>query len=394
MTRLTKFYLFGVTGMLALLLTGCDLAQLNPIGKDIAPVASPAAAAVQAAQNDSTIVRVQPATQQLNVGDMGNLQIWIDNVSNLFGAEISVQFDPRFIQIQDTDPATDGVQIQPGNFPAPNLTPVKLANNTTGVITYVVTQTAPTPPAAGSGAAATITFQAIGQGVSNLTFITAKLSDPNGQQIPVTVQSGQVTVTPSGQPTATITATLTLTSTPNQPTPTLIPVVVTATLTPTVTPVVATATPTPIPLPPSPTITPIPQMNIPSGATVGFCYRVQAGETLPSIAQKFGVTPGFINLVNDLNPPGYVFLHQALFIPQQSYGKGPNVYIVQSGDTLTRIADDCHLPLSFLAFVNHLSEEAVLPPGHVLAIPLPPFAPPSRYAYPGSMSPPLLPPQR
>jgi LysM repeat protein len=127
-------------------------------------------------------------------------------------------------------------------------------------------------------------------------------------------------------------------------------------------------------------------MYIPPGATVGFCYRVEACETLACVSQKFGVDAHYLDLVNDLSPPGYVFMNQALFIPTQ-YGHGPNVYVVEPGDTIYSIADACHLPPDFLAWVNCLPENANLEPGHVLEIPIPPFPPPSRYAYPGSIAP-------
>ena len=383
MARLMQWLLVG---MLAGLLTGCDILRpINTLGDistpgDISEFSPPAA--VAAVQNTNVVIRIQPATQQLNVDDFGNFQIWIDNVTDLFGAEISLQFDPRIIQVQDADPDKEGVQIQPGNFLSPDFVQAKQADNATGVILYTVVQTAPTAPASGNGVLATITFRAIAQGTSALNFITVKLSDPNGQPIQAAPQPGQVVVgSGQGEPTASFTPTST--PIPGQPTPTFTPLPPTNTPAPTVTPIIPTPT-----LPPAPSSTPSPLATaVPAGATVGFCYRVEAGETLTSIAQKFGTNAGYLNLVNDLNPPGYVFLHQALFIPTQA-GQGPNFYIIKAGDTLASIANQCHLPVSFLAFANKLNEDAVIQPGHVLEIPLPPFAPPSRYPYPPLVFPP------
>ncbi|MBN1221292.1 MAG: LysM peptidoglycan-binding domain-containing protein [Anaerolineae bacterium] len=371
------------------LLTGCE-ASREEVPGDIDQVVSPA----QAFQTPDTVVRVQPLTQGLNVGDFGNVQIVIDNVTNLAGLELGLQFDPNIIQIQDTDPAKEGAQIQPGDFLSPDFVQTNLADNTTGNILYIVTQVSPTPPASGSGVLATLTFQAMVQGTSNLTLATVKLADDSAQPISATLQSGQVIVGDgTGEPTPTFT--------PTSTTPTSTPIPGTDTPTPTATLIVATVTPipTPTPIPPLPTATSIPpETTIPPGATVGFCYRVEPGETLASISHKFGVNPRYLNLVNDLYPPGYVYTHQALFIPQQ-VGHGPNVYIVEEGDNLILIADQCHLPVSHLAFVNCLPEDAVLQPGHVLLIPIPPFPPPSRYPYnpypqpgPPSVSPPVLPP--
>jgi LysM repeat protein len=326
---------------------------------------------------------LQPIAQELNVGDLGNIQIMIDNVTNLYGVDIRLQFDSTIIQIQDADPTKEGVQIQQGTFPFPDFVGDNSVDNSTGDIKYIVLQTEPTPPANGNGLIATITFQTIALGQTNVTLSSVSLSDPDGQVISATIQSGQVTVA--------------------QLTPTFTPIPGELTATPTVTPTLGPDTPTPIlptatptmtstPSPPLPTNTPVPPItNIPPGATVGFCYRVQACETLACIGQKFGVDPHYLNLVNDLHPPGHVFTHQALFIPKQ-YGRGPNVYIVQEGDTLALIADQCHLPVSFMAFVNCLDENVTLQPGHVLVIPIPPFPPPSRYPYPPPGPPSVHPP--
>lgn len=392
-------YLFSVIGVLALLLVGCDLPRSAGAAGDIDAFVPPAEIAAQAsppavaAQPDNTVVRLQPATQQLKVGEMGNVQILIENVTNLMGLEIELQFGPNIIQIQDTDPNKEGIQIQSGDFLSPDFVKSNVADNTTGIISYVLVQVPPTPPVSGSGVLATITFQAVAQGSSNLTLSIVKLADSEARPISATIQSGQVTVNgDTSQPTPTFTATLT--PIPGQPT--LTP---TLTITPTIetpTPIPPTATPTMSPTPtPSttPTSTSIPPIvDIPTGATVGFCYRVEEGDTLYSLAQKFGVNAHHISLVNDLHPPGYIFTHQALFIPKQ-YGYGPKVYVVEANDTtLASIAEQCHLPVSLLASINDLAENAILQPGHVVEIPLPPFPPPSRFPHPPPNVPSVYPP--
>jgi hypothetical protein len=101
--------------------------------------------------------------------------------------------------------------------------------------------------------------------------------------------------------------------------------------------------------------------------------------------------PGFISLVNDLNPPGYIYPQQVLFIPR-GYGSGPNVYVVQSGDTLAGIAEQCALKVDLLAYVNGLAENANLEGITTLIVPRPLFAPPSRYPYPQVGPPSVWPP--
>jgi LysM repeat protein len=369
----------------------------------------------------NTIIRFQPVTQQLNVGDTSNVEIWVDNAVDLVAVDVQVGFDPNVLQVQDFDPGQEGNQIQLGNFVSPDFIIRNQADNSAGQISISFAQLAPTPPASGGGWLATIPFEATGQGTSQWTFSLAELATGNGQFLAVTSQPGQVIVAvPNGSPTPVITPSPTFTLVPGQPTPTptSTPIPGVDTPTPTLTPLPPPPSPTPTftPLPP-PTSTPVPLADVPviklpPNPTFGFCYRVQGGDTLHSLGQQFGIDPGFINLANDLYPPGHIFIHQGLFIPQ-THGSGPNVYRVQLGDTLAQIAENCHLPVDFLAQVNRLEvdEPLVLQAGEtvrledgstitledpmirieVLLIPIPPFPPPSRYHYPGSVFPPVAP---
>ena len=417
MNRWNLPYALVVVGLLAAWLTGCTLnrpANQAEAGEIAAPAFQPPTSAAAVAQVDA-VVRVQPSALQLNVGDITVIEIRIDNVTDLYAVDIQMSFDPAILQVLDADPAQDGVQIEPGDFLAADFVVDNEVDNVTGDIFYAVTQLGSTPPVSGSGVLARVSIQAIAPGTSIQDFTLTQLvtiTNGNPVEIPVISQPGQVIVPGSGQPTSTFTPTPTLA--PGQPTPTFTPTPTIIVITPTPLP---TFSPTPTPTP-TPTSTPVPladvpEICIPPDATYGFCYRVQPDETLASIGNKFGVDPRFINLANDLNPPGYVFQNQALFIPQ-TYGHGPNAYYVRLGDTMASIADVCHITVEYLAQVNGIStserltlnkgETVRLEDGSVitlpddrvripaLLIPVPPFAPPSRYPYPGSVSPPVSPP--
>ncbi len=364
----------------------CTIPRVNGQAGDIGAVDEFVPPAEPAAVQTNTTISLQPATQQLELDRTTTVEIRIDNISNLFGVEIQLQFDPAILRVEDVDPGREGTQIQPGNFPAPEFVQNNSVDNNAGAIFYTVVQLAPTPPASGNGTVAIVTFRALAQGSSQITFAQLKLSNQDGQPLPAVAQTGQITVgQPGDQPTPTFTPTLL----PGQPT-----AMPTATLIPTQIPEPTSPPPTftPIPPPPPPTLTPAPptpppptplppMANVPPGSTIGFCYRVELGENIHIIAQKFATSPEAINLANDLYPPYHVLAHQALFIPEQM-GRGPNVYIFRSGDTLNSIAERCKLPVSMILKANYLEPGAVLQPGHALIIPIPPFPPPSRFQYP------------
>jgi LysM repeat protein len=367
-----------------------DIDQFSPPTAAVSAASPPAEAAVAQAE---AVIRFEPAAAQVATGTPQVIELRIENVTNLAGADVQVQFNPAVLQVQDADPEREGIQIEPGSFPAPDFVATNAVSNTVGLLQYAVVQIPPTQPVSGSGLVARITFQTIAEGTSDLIFTRADLASGEAQPIAVTRQSGQIVVSGPGP---IFTPTSTNTPVPGQPTPTStntpVPGQPTATFTPIPPPPTATPfIPTPIPTF-TPTPTPVtPQVFIPPGATQGFCYRVQPGDTLKGLAYTYGTDPGFISLANDLHPPGHIYPQQVLFMPT-AYGNGPNVYVVKPGDTLAGIAEQCQMKVDLLAYVNGLAENANLEGIGVLIIPRPPFAPPSRYPYPQVGPPSVWPP--
>ena len=391
-------------------LAGCELPRAGTegdIAQSVPEIATSTGAGDQfappdAAQAENAIVRLQPATQQVRLDDLVPVEIRISNVANLVGADVEVRFNPAILRVQDADPNQEGIQIEAGDFLQADFVVANEVDNNSGDIRYIVTQVGNIPPAQGEGRLASMIFEAINDGVSDLTFRVAKLASNTGDPIPATTETSQITVGEEGAGEPTIEPTEGPTVEPTagptiEPTagPTIEP-------TPTVEPTpLPTATPTTTPIiiaPPAPTATTPPLAKIPPGATIGFCYRVRPGEeNIYFLAKKFGATPYGINLANDLHPPNYIFTHQILFMPEE-LGHGPNVYRIRAGDTLTSIAAECHLKVSMIVRRNYLDPEidpdAPLPEDEALKIPIPYFPPPSRFEYPKGPIPvvPLPPP--
>jgi hypothetical protein len=164
--------------LIALLLAGCGGGASQDI--QVSPDN------VQASLNeDGTGLRLVPASGELSVDGVGDVEIRLDNANSLYGLQFYVQFDPAMLQVQDADPEQDGIQIAPGTLPAPDFAVRNVVDNSRGIIDYAVIQLHPREPAQGSGVVATIRFQGVGTGASPLTFLQAKLADPDGQELPV-----------------------------------------------------------------------------------------------------------------------------------------------------------------------------------------------------------------
>jgi murein DD-endopeptidase MepM/ murein hydrolase activator NlpD len=106
------------------------------------------------------------------------------------------------------------------------------------------------------------------------------------------------------------------------------------------------------------------------GATA--VHVVRWGETLFSIARRYGTTVEAIVQANDIADPRWIQVGQRLTIP--SAGVPPasvQIHIVQPGETLTRIAWRYGTTISAIVEANQLADPSLILVGQRLAIPGP-----------------------
>ena len=66
-----------------------------------------------AAPGQEAVVRPDPLISAVPVGGQVVIDIYIQDVQNLYGADIRLSYDPTVLEVQDANPAVSGVQIQP-----------------------------------------------------------------------------------------------------------------------------------------------------------------------------------------------------------------------------------------------------------------------------------------
>ncbi len=102
-------------------------------------------------------------------------------------------------------------------------------------------------------------------------------------------------------------------------------------------------------------------------------YTVQKGDTLHSIAYRYGTTVSAIVAANNIYNPSFIYTGQRLVIPTgQLVGLPPiavTCYVVQKGDTLTSIALRHGTTVSAIALANNLANPSFIWPGQCLVIP-------------------------
>ena len=292
-----------------------------------------------------TMVTIDPASKTVAVGATTTVNIHIANVTDLYGAEAHLTFNPTLLEVVDADPNVDGVQIQAGTFLSPDFTAQNAVDQAIGKIDFAIAQTPDHDPVSGSGALATITFRGKAGGSSAISFVSVILSDQDGQSISTGTQDGSITVSgPSPTPTNT--------PTPGGPTP--------------------THTPTPTP---------------PPEGILGY-HTVRPGETLYCIARAYGVDPYAIARRNNILNPSLIYAGTVLAIPNVPYtlpagrvcprqfnGGTPTpptcrwYHTVVWGENLYRISLRYGVSMWTIAEANHITNLNYIRVGQVLCIP-------------------------
>lgn len=149
------------------------------------------------------IVRTDPPVAQVAVNGTVTVNLYIQDVVSMYGADVRFTFDPEIIQVVDAQPGTAGIQITPlSSFLKPDYVVRKKACNgadpadpecTGGLVWYASTQVNPSQPVTGSGPIASVTFRRIKEGDATLTWIYSKVVEKTGATIPSETQNGLVT---------------------------------------------------------------------------------------------------------------------------------------------------------------------------------------------------------
>jgi lysozyme len=113
-----------------------------------------------------------------------------------------------------------------------------------------------------------------------------------------------------------------------------------------------------------------------SGETAQDTYVVSQGDTLGTIAKRFGVSAVELQELNEIANPNQIFPGQVLRIPggesespESSTSEAQRTYVVQQGDTLFKIALRFGITLEALETANDITDPNKVYPGQVLKIP-------------------------
>jgi hypothetical protein len=110
----------------------------------------------------------------------------IENVTNLYGAEFRLKYDPAVLVVQDLNPEQNGVQIEIGTLLSADqgFVVANKVNEAEGQVVFAMTLLNPAPPANGTGPLARVTFKVLQRSPSTVSVDHAKLVAADLQTIP------------------------------------------------------------------------------------------------------------------------------------------------------------------------------------------------------------------
>jgi hypothetical protein len=149
----------------------------------------------------SPTIRLVPSSTTAGVGDMVNVDIVVDDVSDLYAIEVHLTFDVARLQVLDDNTTDPGIQILPGSlFPKsdPSYVVQNSADNTAGTVDFAVTLLSPEPPLDLGGTLATIRFAARLEGSAAIGWTSSQMADSKGQAIAHTTAGTQIEIASPG----------------------------------------------------------------------------------------------------------------------------------------------------------------------------------------------------
>jgi hypothetical protein len=141
-----------------------------------------------------TTLKIAPQALKVKVGEEATIDVALEKVSELYGAQLHIKFDPEVLEVVDADLDQEGVQVEPGTLPIPDFVVQNVVDNQNGTIDYALTQLPPSEPGEGDGVVARVTFRAKKAAVSQVQFDQFLLADTKGGSIEAVPQHGQIRV--------------------------------------------------------------------------------------------------------------------------------------------------------------------------------------------------------
>ena len=147
----------------------------------MAILASPSLMTVQAQSTPAEVGVIE--SFEVAPGSTIQVPVYIRGVQELYGVDLTLEFDPDVVQVIDQDPAMEGIQVSLGKFLDPGLLLFNIADNEEGTIRFTMSQYNPSEPKSGEGILLLISFEGLTESKTNLEVTSVSLATREGAEI-------------------------------------------------------------------------------------------------------------------------------------------------------------------------------------------------------------------
>lgn len=132
---------------------------------------------------------------QVASGQTTDASVVVENVQGLYGVDVSLTFDPTAVEVLDSNPNLDGVQVGFGKFLDSGFVLLNRVDNELGQVRFAMTQLYPSQAKNGSGILVVLKLRGKQVGATSaLTISEAVLAGQGGNELVPAISSGSVAV--------------------------------------------------------------------------------------------------------------------------------------------------------------------------------------------------------
>jgi len=155
----------------------------TPTPGEIPPTPTPTPT-VTATSFPTPVIYLDPGSVSLPVGEEADIHVRVDNVTDLYGVEFHIHYNPTILQVLDADGSLAGTQIVVGSFLSPDSVTQHEVDDGAGAIHIAYSQQAPAPPKSGGGIVARFRVRALASGATALAIQDTGLTNVSAEGMP------------------------------------------------------------------------------------------------------------------------------------------------------------------------------------------------------------------
>jgi hypothetical protein len=135
------------------------------------------------------------------VGQVITVDVLVEGAPSIYGADVSITFDPAILEVVDADANANGIQLTPGSFidVTKSFVLQQAADNEKGTVDYALALLNPAPEVNGNGALVRVAFRAKAEGRTEISIGEGMYGTRTGETITPSTDRIEIKVSIAGE---------------------------------------------------------------------------------------------------------------------------------------------------------------------------------------------------